>query len=83
MCQTGNWTFLFCLIFVECLAVIVSPGTVTLSSSSDAEENEDEDSVDLEKSNVLLMGPTGSGMFDKYCFMHDSDCNSRPLSSIF
>ena len=26
-------------------------------------ENEDSDSVELEKSNVLLMGPTGSGIY--------------------
>lgn len=26
-------------------------------------ENEDNDSVELEKSNVLLMGPTGSGIY--------------------
>lgn len=29
---------------------------------SNGDENEGSDSVELEKSNVLLMGPTGSGM---------------------
>ena len=29
---------------------------------NDEAENEDSDSVELEKSNVLLMGPTGSGI---------------------
>jgi hypothetical protein len=33
---------------------------------NNGDENEDCDSVELEKSNVLLMGPTGSGM--KYEF---------------
>jgi len=31
-------------------------------STVDSEVLDDDDNVDLEKSNVLLMGPTGSGM---------------------
>jgi len=31
-------------------------------STVDSELLDDDDNVDLEKSNVLLMGPTGSGM---------------------
>lgn len=31
-------------------------------------EGEEEDGVELEKSNVLLMGPTGSGSFKFFIF---------------
>ena len=34
-------------------------------------EGEGNDAVELEKSNVLLMGPTGSGAFEAYCVVVD------------
>ena len=34
-----------------------------IKRGNDEVENEDSDSVVLEKSNVLLMGPTGSGIY--------------------
>ncbi|KAI7756290.1 hypothetical protein M8C21_032835, partial [Ambrosia artemisiifolia] len=39
-------------------------------SSTERTENQDVDRVELEKSNVLLMGPTGSGRTTLFCAFH-------------
>lgn len=42
----------------------------TLNTRSVAEPIDDDDNVELDKSNVLLMGPTGSGM-TSLCFLSE------------
>jgi len=46
-------------------------------STVDSEVLDDDDNVDLEKSNVLLMGPTGSGMTFIDSFIFFFSCKMR------
>lgn len=41
-------------------------------------ENDDNEIVELEKSNVLLMGPTGSGMIDFLLYFYFLFCVREP-----
>ena len=41
---------------------------ILLTSRSGEPEGDDDDNVELDKSNVLLMGPTGSGTISNFYF---------------
>lgn len=59
------WILIF-LCFGTIFHHILELNSVNLNTRSGAGAIGDDDNVELEKSNVLLMGPTGSGMISPY-----------------